>query len=164
MSLLQTDYTRGLPAPPNAMVIFGAGGDLTKRKLIPALFHLCNARLLPDSFAVLGLDRLEMNDDAFRELMAEKIGDHVGEAFDQAVWGRLVERIHYMKIDMLESTDYERLRKRLSDIYSARKTEGNYLFYMAIPPSLFGQGTERLGEVGLLKESRDDWRRIIAPG
>ncbi len=161
MSLLQTDYTDAPPTAPNAMIIFGAGGDLTKRKLIPALFHLCNARLLPDSFAVLGLDRLDMDDDGFREMMADKIGEHVGKVFDQQVWNRLLERIHYMKIDMLEGADYQRLGKRLSEIDAVRGTEGNYLFYMAIPPSLFGRVTENLGEIGLLKETEDDWRRVI---
>ena len=161
MSLLQTDYTDAPPTAPNAMIIFGAGGDLTKRKLIPALFHLCNARLLPDSFAVLGLDRLDMDDDGFREMMADEIGEHVGKVFDQQVWNRLLERIHYMKIDMLEGADYQRLGKRLSEIDAVRGTEGNYLFYMAIPPSLFGRVTDNLGEIGLLKETEDDWRRVI---
>ena len=161
MSLLQTDYTQAAPAPPNVMVIFGAGGDLTKRKLIPALFHLCNAGLLPESFAVLGLDRLDMDDDGFRDLMADKIGDHIGAAFVQDVWKRLVERIHYMKIDMLEGADYALLRARLNEIDTTRDTEGNYLFYMAIPPSLFGRVTDRLGEAGLLHETEDDWRRVI---
>lgn len=160
MSLTQSNYTQTPAALPNAMVIFGAGGDLTKRKLIPALLHLCDARLLPDSFAVLGLDRLELDDDSFRDLMGEHIRDHVGAAFDQAVWERLVERLHYMQIDMLEGTDYGRLRERLSEIDVQRGTEGNYLFYMAIPPSLFPRVTSRLGEAGLLRETENDWRRV----
>ena len=158
---MQTDYTDAPPAPPNVMIIFGAGGDLTKRKLIPALFHLCNARLLPESFAVLGLDRLELDDDGFRTLMAEQIEDHVGEAFDATVWERLVARLHYMKIDMLDGTYYDRLCERLSETDAERETDGNYLFYLAIPPSLFGRVTDRLSEVGLLHETEGDWRRVI---
>ena len=161
MSLMQTAYTDTPPAPPNVMVIFGAGGDLTKRKLAPSLFHLYSAGLLPDSFAVLGLDRLDIDDDAFRILMDEHIREHVGAAFDQSVWGRLVERFHYMKIDMLEDTDYEHLCERLSEIDSLRGTDGNYLFYLAIPPSLFTRVTDGLGEVGLLHETENDWRRLI---
>jgi len=161
MSLMQTDFTEAKPAPPNVMIIFGAGGDLTKRKLIPSLFHLCAARLLPDSFAVLGLDRLDHNDDGFRDLMAEQIKEHVGEAFDEVVWERLVARLHYMKIDMLEGTDYEHLCERLSRLDAERGTEGNYLFYLAVPPSLFGKVTDQLGEVGLLHQTEDDWRRVV---
>jgi glucose-6-phosphate 1-dehydrogenase len=158
---MQTQYAKTPPAPPSVMVIFGAGGDLTKRKLIPALFHLCNAALLSDGFAVLGLDRLELNDEAFRDLMAEQIADSVGEAFDAAVWDRLVQRLHYMRLDMLDGAHYERLCERLSELDAARATDGNYLFYLAIPPSLFGCVTNGLGEVGLLHESEDDWRRVI---
>jgi len=143
------------------MILIGAGGDLTKRKLIPALYHLCNARLLPDSFAVLGLDRLDLDDDGFRELMAEQIERNVGEIFDPSVWERLVDRLHYMKIDMLESADYELLCERLNRIDAERGTDGNYLFYMAIPPSLFTRVTGFLGDVGLLHEGDDDWRRVI---
>ncbi|MCG6940824.1 MAG: glucose-6-phosphate dehydrogenase [Thiohalocapsa sp.] len=161
MSLMQTDFTEAAPAPPNVMIIFGAAGDLTKRKLVPSLYHLCNARLLPDGFVMLGLDRMDMDDDAFRSLMAEKIKDHVGEAFDDAVWHRLAERLQYMKIDMLNGTDYERLCERLSRIDAERATDGNYLFYMAIPPSLFSQVADHLGDVGLLHQTEDDWRRII---
>jgi glucose-6-phosphate 1-dehydrogenase len=158
---MQTDNTHIPPAPSNVMVIFGAGGDLTKRKLIPALFHLCNARLLPDRFAVLGLDRLELTDDSFRSHMAEQIREHVGDVFDQSVWDCLVKRIHYMKIDMLERSDYERLCERLTEIDALYETGGNYLFYMAIPPSLFTHVTNHLGEVGLLEETEDEWRRVI---
>ncbi|MCF7990401.1 MAG: glucose-6-phosphate dehydrogenase [Thiohalocapsa sp.] len=161
MSLMQTDFTEASSAPPNVMIIFGAGGDLTARKLIPALFHLSNARLLPESFAVLGLDRLDFDDDGFRDRMAEQIKAHVGEVFDQAIWDWLLARIHYMKIDMLSGPDYELLCERLSRIDAERGTEGNYLFYMAIPPSLFGKVTDHLGEVGLLHETEDDWRRVI---
>jgi len=161
MSLMQTDYTEAAPAPPNVMIIFGAGGDLTKRKLIPALFHLCAARLLPESFVMLGLDRLELDDDGFREQMADQIHDNVGGAFSQEVWDRLVQRIHYMKMDMLDGSHYEHLCERLSRIDAERGTEGNYLFYLAIPPSLFGRVTDHLGEVGLTHETENDWRRVI---
>ena len=132
MSLMQTDYTEAPPAPPNVMIIFGAGGDLTKRKLVPALYHLCNARLLPDSFVMLGLDRLDMDDDAFHSLLAEKIRAHVGEVFQPSVWERLMQRIHYMKIDMLAGSEYDRLCERLSRIDAERGTEGNYLFYICL--------------------------------
>jgi len=137
VSLTQSNYTQAPPASPNVTVIFGAGGDLTRRKLIPALFHLCDAGLLSDNFAVLGLGRRDVDDDSFRDLMAEHIRDYVGTAFDQSVWERLVERLHYMKIDILDGADYERLRACLEELDARRGTEGNYLFYTAIPPSLF---------------------------
>lgn len=161
MSLQRLTSETAPPAPPNAMIIFGAGGDLTKRKLIPALFHLCHGRLLPDSFAVLGLDRLELDDASFRDLVAPEVKRHLGSAWDQATWDRLCDRIHYMQANFLEEATYHALCERLSRIDADRGTEGNYLFYMAIPPSLFGQVTRLLGEVGLTNETPDDWRRVI---
>jgi glucose-6-phosphate 1-dehydrogenase len=149
------------PAPPHAMIIFGAGGDLTKRKLIPALFHLCHGRLIPDSFAVLGLDRLDLDDAAFRDMMAEEVSKHLGSSWDEETWGRLCERLHYMQVDMLEESSYRALCERLTRFDAERGTEGDYLFYLAIPPSLFGQVTRLLGAVGLTAESPQDWRRVI---
>ena len=102
MSLIQTNFTEAPPAPPNVMIIFGAGGDLTRRKLIPALFNLSAAGLLPEGFAMLGLDRLDLDDQAFRERIAGQVEDSLGAAFDRRVWEGLVSRIHYMQIDMLE--------------------------------------------------------------
>ncbi|AGA91727.1 glucose-6-phosphate 1-dehydrogenase [Thioflavicoccus mobilis 8321] len=161
MSLIQTNYTEAPEAAPNVMIIFGAGGDLTRRKLIPALFHLAAAGLLPESFAMLGLDRLELDDERFRDRIAEQVKETVGAVFDHVVWQRLVSSIHYMQIDMREGADYEHLCERLGRIDAERGTDGNYLFYLAVPPSLFGEITDRLGEVGLLHETEDDWRRVI---
>jgi glucose-6-phosphate 1-dehydrogenase len=149
------------PAPPNVMIIFGAGGDLTKRKLIPSLYHLCSAELLPESFVMLGLDRLDLDDASFRNTMSEHLREAAGDLFRAEVWERLEQRIHYMKIDMLDGAEYEHLCENLSRIDAERGTEGNYLFYLAIPPSMFGPVTDHLGEVGLMHETEDDWRRVI---
>lgn len=149
------------PAPPNVMIIFGAGGDLTKRKLIPALFHLCHGGLLPDTFAVLGLDRRAIDDQGFRELLADEARTHLGAAWDQTTWDRLCERLHYMQGNIQELATYQALCERLARIDAERGTEGNYLFYLAVPPSLFGDITRYLGEVGLTAETADDWRRVI---
>jgi len=161
MSLNHTDFASAPPAPPNVMIIFGAGGDLTKRKLIPSLYHLCSAGLLPDSFAMLGLDRLDLDDDSYRTMMSDHLSENAGETFKPEVWERLVERIHYMKIDMLKQSEYDRLCATLKQIDAERGTAGDYLFYLAIPPSMFGSVTDHLGAVGLLQETEDDWRRVI---
>ncbi|KXX64609.1 glucose-6-phosphate dehydrogenase [Marichromatium gracile] len=149
------------PAPPNVMIIFGAGGDLTRRKLVPALYHLSRGGLLPETFAVLGVDRLELDDAAFRDRMAEAVRNHVGAAWDQDVWERLCERIHYMRCNITERESYVALCERLTRIDAERGTDGNYLFYLAVPPALFGDITRLLGAVGLTTETPDDWRRVI---
>ncbi len=149
------------PAPPNVMIIFGAGGDLTKRKLIPALFHLCHGNLLPDSFAVVGLDRLDLDDAAFQAMMAEEVKHNVGNAWDAATWARLCGHLHYMQGNILEESTYMALCERLSEIDAQRGTDGNYLFYLAVPPILFSDITRLLGAVGLTAEGENDWRRVI---
>ncbi|MGD2119628.1 MAG: glucose-6-phosphate dehydrogenase [Chromatiales bacterium] len=161
MSLQQTNFTEAPVAPPNIMIIFGAAGDLTSRKLVPALFHLFKAGLLPDSFAVVGLDRLDMNDAAFRDHLDQHIRSQTGDSFDQAVWDKLAQRIHYMQGNMQEQQCYVDLSQLLDSIDASRLTEKNYLFYLAVPPSLFGDITEHLAARQLLTETPDDWRRVI---
>ncbi len=148
-------------APPNVMIIFGAGGDLTERKLIPALFHLFRAQLLPESFAVVGIARQPLGDDGFRELLNKKIREHVGESFDQAIWDKLTQRIHYLQGNVKEQETYDRLCNLLDGIDQQRQTEKNYLFYMAIPPSLFSEVVEHLSRNNLFDESASNWRRVI---
>jgi len=161
MSLKQTQAREAAPAPSNVMIIFGAGGDLTSRKLIPALFHLGAGRQLPEHFAVLGVDRMDMDDDRFRQLLDEHIRDHAGAVFDKAIWDRLMQRIYYMKIDLQSRPDFELLNERLQAIDAQHHTSGSYLFYMAVPPSLFKCATDYLSDVGLLRESKGCWRRVI---
>ncbi|NEX22140.1 glucose-6-phosphate dehydrogenase [Thiorhodococcus mannitoliphagus] len=143
------------------MIIFGAGGDLTKRKLIPALFYLRQGGLLPDSFAVLGLDRLEMTDESFRDSIADTVKQHVGAAWDEGIWAKLCEHLHYMQGNIMEEVTYRALCERLSRLDAERGTERNYLFYLAVPPRLFPDITRHLGSAGLTTESENDWRRVI---
>ncbi len=161
MSLQQTNFAEAPPAPPNIMIIFGAGGDLTSRKLIPALYHLYRANLLPDSFAVVGLDRQELTDDSYREQLGGHIREHVGDGFDRKVWDRLCQRIHFMCGDIKDPQTYESLNELLLSIDEQRSTDNNYLFYLAVPPSLFGEITDHLADNSLLTESDSDWRRVI---
>lgn len=161
MSLQQTNFSSAQKTPPNIMVIFGASGDLTARKLIPALFHLFRAGLLSDTFAVLGMSRQEHDDDSYRAYLGEHIRSNVGDSFDQQIWEDLAQRIHYMRGDISDEKTYEQLKLRLQGIDEQRLTEQNYLFYLAIPPSLFGRVTDHLSVAGLLQESEDIWRRVI---
>lgn len=161
MSLQQTNFSQAPKAPPNIMIIFGAGGDLTVRKLIPALFHLFRAELLPDTFAVVGLDRQAMDDEGYLEHLNGSIRANVGDSFDQDIWNKLAQRIHYMQGDITSEQTYNHLNRLLDEIDQQRLTEKNYLFYLAVPPSLFGDITDQLSHCSLLTETEDDWRRVI---
>ena len=161
MSLSQTNFAQSPKAPPNVMIIFGSTGDLTSRKLIPALFHLFRADLLPDTFAVVGIGRKPLDDHSYCRHLGKKIMEYVGDSFDQSTWEKLSERIHYLQGDIGQPSTYDELNRLLNTIDQQRLTENNYLFYLAVPPSLFGSITNHLSDAGLLQESADYWRRVV---
>jgi glucose-6-phosphate 1-dehydrogenase len=143
------------PAPPCTLVIFGAAGDLTRRLLIPSLCNLRRAGLLPERFAVIGVARAAMDDDAFRQSLAS-LPD-----FAAAEWRWLVERLHYLPGELDDPRTYERLASRLEKIGAAQGSAQNRLFYLATPASLFAPVVTRLGAAGLAREEDGAWRRVI---
>ena len=147
-------------AEPCVVVIFGATGDLTKRKLVPALYSLMQQRLLPAEFAVLGFSRPEMTDEEFRQMMRESYEEHGdSELFDEAVWNSFVSGLFYMHGDFADAEAFAHLRARLEQIDEERGTEGNRLFYLSTAPSFFGLIAEQLGKAGL-NQGRG-WTRLI---
>ena len=151
----------GTPAPPCILVIFGASGDLTRRKLLPALYNLAEEKLLPDAFAVLGVARNQIPEDAFRAQMRERVAQSEGEPVAEALWKRLGERLHYMSGEFHDDLLYERLKVKLDDLDRRYETPGNYLFYLAVPPELFADVALHLTDVGLTRQQEGRWRRII---
>ncbi|MBF0257000.1 MAG: glucose-6-phosphate dehydrogenase [Gammaproteobacteria bacterium] len=149
------------PAPPCVMVIFGAGGDLTRRKLIPSLYHLMREGLLPDEFAVVGVDRLEISDEDFRARFEQTLREYRATEFEDAVWQRLAERLHYSQGDFKDPQAYRQLQQRMAHCAEVHRAPGNYLFYMATPPSLFSEIIRLLAEAELTLEQDKGWRRVI---
>lgn len=143
------------------MVIFGAGGDLTKRKLIPAIYHLAQGDLLPENFAVLGFDHAGHDSETYRKRLDDEIRQFLGDEYDQARWQDLLSRFYYAQGDFKDPAAYARLGTVLSQVDSDHKTEGRYLFYLATPPSFFGEIATQLGNAGLTTEQDKQWRRII---
>jgi len=160
-SLNPPPMAKAEPAPPSIMVIFGAGGDLTKRKLIPALYYLYRDKLLPERFAIIAVDHLEGDDDSYRKRLDGEIGNFVQEGFSSAQWESLAGRIHYLQGDFLQDESYSRLAERLGQIGEQQQIKPNYLFYMATPPRFFGEIAKRLGTAGLACESDGHWRRMV---
>src|SRR5579863_9589829 len=139
------------PAPPSTLVIFGASGDLTRRLLIPSLCHLRGARLLPEHFAVIGVARRPLTDEAFRQSLATDLPE----------WPWLADRINYLAGEIDEPRTHERLAL-LHERVAARHGVGqNMLFYLAIPASGFVDAVRRLGEACLTREDEGRWRRVI---
>ncbi len=151
----------GQPAGPCAMVIFGAAGDLTKRKLIPALYNLAKSQLLPQEFAILGVARTPMTSEDFRRKMSRDIREFATEPVEPGLWEWFVERMHYLPGNFEDPTLYPELRRTLEVADREHGTRGNYFYYLATSPAFFGEVVQRLGEVGLVREEEGGWRRVI---
>jgi glucose-6-phosphate 1-dehydrogenase len=148
-------------SPPCVLAIFGAAGDLTKRKLVPSLYHLKKSNLLPDNFAVVGVARAEMNDEEFRRRLGGDLREFASGEVDRDIWNWLEERLYYLSGDFDDDQTYVRLKERLSKVDAERNTQGNYFFYLATAPDYFAPVVEKLGSVGLATEEENHWRRFV---
>ena len=137
--------------PDHILVIFGASGDLTRRKLIPALRELQKIDLLPQRFAVLGIGRSKYSDLSYREMIAS----HMEEPDE------MLPMLHYLSMDPEDKDAYPQLASRIQELASQKEIGKNIIFYLATPPSLYGTIPIFLSSNGLLTETGDNWRRII---
>ncbi|MCE9594005.1 MAG: glucose-6-phosphate dehydrogenase [Planctomycetes bacterium] len=151
----------GHAVPPCALVIFGAAGDLTKRKLIPALYNLARQKLLPDEFAIVGCARAELDTAAFRAQIASEIERHVPGTFDPELWKWIEARLYYVSGDFGEPHTFPKLKEQLADLEKRHGTRGNLLFYLATAPDFFAPIATALRDHGLVDESGGLWRRVI---
>ena len=142
------------------LVIFGASGDLTRRKLLPAIYNLAEAGHLPERFAIVGVARPHIDADAYRAQMRERVTDAEGEPLHPEKWARIEERLHYVSGEFHDRRLYDDLAATLRELGSPHSIPANYLFYFAIPPDLFSTVAERLSASGLAAE-HDGWRRLI---
>ena len=148
--------------PPCALVIFGANGDLTKRKLLPALYRLAFEHRLPPGFAVVGNSRTEMTHEAFREKMKEAVKEFIEETpFEEKIWNDLATGLYYEAGDLKDQTCYQKIRSRLEEIQKDRDTSGNVLFYLSTQPSHYQIVIQGLAEAGLARAEAPAWRRIV---
>jgi glucose-6-phosphate 1-dehydrogenase len=146
--------------PPCAIVIFGANGDLAKRKLLPALYRLAYERRLPPGFAVIGNSRSAMSDDDFRTMMRDAVKEFLEDSpFDEARWGDFAQGIYYVSGDVHDEALYPNVKSRLAEIAKSRQTGDNVLFYLSTAPSLYEAVTDQIGRAGLARG--DGWRRIV---
>ena len=146
---------------PCVLVIFGASGDLTRRKLVPAVWHLNQQGRLPKQFALVGVARSEMTDDEFRQRMREALSEFVGASGDDV--DRFLERLYYVCGDPTDAQALEDLRERLGQIDAQRGTGGNRCYYCSVPPQVYLPIVEQLGVAGLSREGQGQpgWVRIV---
>ena len=155
------EATASVAAPPCAMVIFGAGGDLTKRLLVPALHNLSRSGMLPDHFALIGVSHRERSDDVLRQELTEGIQQFATAGVDENAWNWLAPRISCVSGDFDDPATYEKLRWRLAEAAQERGTNGNVLFYLATSAKYFASIAEHLARSGLSKQQDGSWRRVI---
>ena len=167
-------HRKALPPGPCCMVIFGAGGDLTKRLLIPALYNLSHSGLLPEHFAIVGVDLADMTADSWRDELRKMLDSFVGNAsseedidkVDTAAWNNLAGRMSYLRGDLTDADMYTRLGEHIEHIGGRQQTGGNCLFYLAVADRFFGPIVEHLGQAKLVEQGEPDgqpkpWRRVV---
>jgi glucose-6-phosphate 1-dehydrogenase len=148
---------------PCSIVIFGASGDLTARKLIPALYHLCKDKLMPASFRIIGFARRDKTDEAWRTELREALGQFSrSKPVDEEVWKAFAANVHYCVGDIMEAGSYAKLEQLLSS-FGAAPLRHNLLCYLATQPSQFGAIIERLHEAQLLQRGQNGggWQRVV---
>ncbi|MGA9882443.1 MAG: glucose-6-phosphate dehydrogenase [Candidatus Acidiferrales bacterium] len=156
------NYFCEAPSDPCAIVMFGASGDLAKRKLLPALYDLAVHSCLAPRFRLLGFARTEMNDEAFQKESTEFLPDKAPSGDTESARRDFLQHLHYINGNYDELESYQRLAKRLEDLDREADLGGNRLFYLATPPSVYPRIVEQLGRSGLAKPKDDkSWVRII---
>jgi glucose-6-phosphate 1-dehydrogenase len=142
---------------PCILVIFGASGDLTSKKLIPALYALAVRGLLPEKFGIVGAARTEETDDEFRERMKQAVQEHARDPFDDEAWSKLAEGMRYVTLDFADEGGEDQLRECLTSLDEQRGTGGNRVYYFAVPPSAIGTLIEEIAE----RRGAEGWIRLI---
>ena len=142
---------------PCVLVIFGASGDLTRRKIFPALYALALRRMLPEQFAIVGAARSEWTDDEFRAQMEAAVREFGRDEFRQDVWDRLAEATSYRAADFADDEATNELASYLEQLDEERGTEGNRVHYLAVPPKAMPMLPQALGK----QRKKDGWTRLI---
>ncbi len=160
-NFLFQQHNNGKTRPPTLFVIFGAQGDLTKRKLIPALYNLAASGHLPQEFAVLGVDGIAMNTEDFRIKISRDIQELSIRSIDPTIKEWLLDRLYYLSGDFRDPQTYQLLHDTLTELNGRYGTCGNFLYYLATAPAFFGEISEQLSAKGLVKHEKEYSRRIV---
>ena len=150
-----------LPAGPCAMVIFGASGDLTRRKLIPALCNLAAAGLLPARFAIIGFAFDPLTTDSFRKQLNDEVQSSETAPLDPKLWESILERTFYIQGDFKDVAAYQQLKEKVEQADRDYQTGGNRFFYLAVAPVFFSEIVRQLGQAGLVQQQSGHWSRVI---
>lgn len=149
-------------AGPCAVVLFGVTGDLSRKKVMPAIYDLANRGLLPPGFALVGFARREWADEDFAERVHDAVREHARTPFSEETWRQLAQGIRFVAGDLTDPEAYVNIRSTLEQLDHDRGTEGNHAFYLSIPPGLFPPVLENLKSSGLAEPATpNSWRRVV---
>jgi glucose-6-phosphate 1-dehydrogenase len=148
-------------AGPSSLIIFGVTGDLSRKKLMPAVYDLANRGLLPPGFALVGFARRDWVDQDFEKVVHDAVKQYARTPFDEDVWRQLKQGIRFVQGDFDDDSAFDRLTQTLAELDATRGTMGNHAFYLSIPPKSFPLVTEQLRRSGLAEQVPGQWRRVV---
>ncbi|WP_372729396.1 glucose-6-phosphate dehydrogenase [Nocardioides sp.] len=160
---LRDPRDRRLPriAGPCGLVLFGVTGDLSRKKVMPAIYDLANRGLLPPGFSLVGFARRDWADQDFAQIVHDSVKEHARTEFREEVWGQLAEGFRFVSGEFDDDEAFRKLRRTIEELDEVRGTAGNQAFYLAIPPGLFGTVVGQLKEHGLAEPDEESWRRVV---
>ncbi|MCP9964704.1 MULTISPECIES: glucose-6-phosphate dehydrogenase [Actinomadura] len=148
-------------AGPCVLVLFGVTGDLSRKKLLPAIYDLANRGLLPPGFSLVGFARRDWEHEDFRQIAYESVKAHARTPFREDVWTHLSEGMHFVPGTFDDAGAFDALSMAVKELDESRGTGGNYAFYLSIPPRAFPQVVEQLQRSGLADREEGAWRRVV---
>ena len=158
---LESDRRLNRIAGPSGLVIFGVTGDLSRKKLMPAIYDLANRGLLPPGFSLVGFARRDWEDQDFEKVVYDAVKQYARTPFDEDVWAQLSQGIRFVQGEFDDDEAFVRLKQTIEDLDENRGTMGNHAFYLSIPPKSFPQVTEQLRRSGLAEQKEGQWRRVV---
>ena len=160
---LRSPLDQRLPrvAGPCGLVLFGVTGDLSRKKVMPAIYDLANRGLLPPGFALVGFARRDWADEDFAAIVHDAVRDHCRTPFREETWEQFAQGIRFVAGDLADPEAYAELRRVVDELDTLRGTNGNHAFYLSIPPGLFPVVAQHLKESGLSESRPGSWRRVV---
>ncbi|WP_063762645.1 glucose-6-phosphate dehydrogenase [Streptomyces sp. NRRL S-146] len=160
---LRDPRDRRLPriAGPSGLVIFGVTGDLSRKKLMPAVYDLANRGLLPPGFSLVGFARRDWEDQDFAQVVHDAVREHARTPFREEVWQQLAEGMRFIPGDFDDDTAFKQLRSAVEELDASRGTSGNYAFYLSVPPKFFPKVVQQLKKHKLASAPEGSWRRAV---
>lgn len=160
---LRVDSDRRLNriAGPSGLIIFGVTGDLSRKKLMPAVYDLANRGLLPPGFSLVGFARRDWEDQDFMEVVHEAVKSYARTEYREEVWQQLAQGIRFVPGEFGDDAAFQKLKETIELLDAERGTMGNHAFYLSIPPKAFPEVTEQLRRSGMAEAKDGEWRRVV---